>query len=72
MSLDDILARRMRLVHELKDRAAGIAPRVAELLGAELGWDPDQRSREVDLFLAGARREFGVPGVVAGRGPVSD
>ena len=72
MTLDDILARRMRLVHELKDRAAAIAPRVAQLLGTQLGWDAERRRREVDDFLAGARREFGVPGVVAGPGPVSD
>ena len=62
LSLDDVLARRLRLVHELEDRAAGIAPRVAELLGAELGWDADRRSREVELFLASASREFRVPG----------
>ena len=62
MSLDDVLARRLRLVHELADRGAGIAPRVAELLGSELGWDADRRSREVDQFLESARREFGVPG----------
>jgi glycerol-3-phosphate dehydrogenase len=62
MSLDDVLVRRMRLVHELEDRAAGIALRVAELLGAELGWDLERRSREVESFLASARREFGVPG----------
>jgi glycerol-3-phosphate dehydrogenase len=72
LSLDDVLARRMRLVHELKDRGAAIAPRVAELLGAELGWDAERRRHEVDHYLAGARREFGVPGVVAGRGPFSD
>jgi len=66
------MARRMRLVHELKDRGAAIAPRVAELLGAELGWDAERRRHEVDHYLAGARREFGVPGVVAGRGPFSD
>jgi glycerol-3-phosphate dehydrogenase len=62
LSLDDVLARRLRLVHELEDRAAGIAPRVAELLGAELGWDADRRLREVETFLASANREFGVPG----------
>jgi glycerol-3-phosphate dehydrogenase len=61
LSLDDVLARRFRLVHELEDRAAGIAPRVAELLGAELGWDVDRRAREVETFLTSANREFGVP-----------
>ncbi len=37
--LDDVLARRMRLAQELPDRGASIAPRVAAVLGAELGWD---------------------------------
>jgi glycerol-3-phosphate dehydrogenase len=60
-SLDDVLARRMRLVHELRDRGESIAPRVAELLGSELGWDPDRQRQEVDAFLVSARREFSVP-----------
>ncbi len=51
----------MRIVHELPDRAAGIAPRVAAILGAELGWDDARRALEVETFLAGARREFAIP-----------
>jgi len=69
---DDVRADVAAHERELKDRAAAIAPRVAQLLGAELDWDAERRRREVDHFLAGARREFGVPAVVAGRGPVSD
>jgi len=61
LSLDDVLARRMRVVHELPDRAASIAPRVADIMGAELGWDDDRRRSEVTSFLAEARREFAVP-----------
>jgi len=61
LSIDDVLARRMRLVHELPDRAAAIAPRVGAILGGELGWDDARRATEVDVFLAGARREFAVP-----------
>ena len=61
LSIDDVLARRMRIVHELPDRAAGLAPRVAALLGAELGWDGARQAREVETFLAVARREFAVP-----------
>jgi glycerol-3-phosphate dehydrogenase len=61
LSIDDVLSRRMRIVHELPDRAAGIAPRVAAILGAELGWDSARQSVEVDTFLAGARREFAIP-----------
>jgi glycerol-3-phosphate dehydrogenase len=61
LSIDDVLARRMRIVHELPDRAATIAPRVAAILGAELGWDETRQASEVESFLAGARREFAVP-----------
>ena len=38
VSLDDVLARRTRLAQELPDRGAAIAPRVAEIIGADLGW----------------------------------
>ena len=41
--------------------AAAIAPRVAAILGAELGWDATRQAAEVEAFLAGARREFAVP-----------
>ena len=61
LSIDDVLARRMRLVQELPDRGASIAPRVAEILGAELGWDAGRRASEVAWFLRGAEREFAIP-----------
>jgi glycerol-3-phosphate dehydrogenase len=61
VSLDDVLARRMRLAQELPDRGAAIAPRVAEILGRELDWDAERRAAEVDAYLEGARREYGVP-----------
>ncbi|HEY8631950.1 MAG TPA: glycerol-3-phosphate dehydrogenase C-terminal domain-containing protein, partial [Candidatus Limnocylindrales bacterium] len=61
LSLDDVLARRMRLVQELPDRGASIAPRVAAIMAGELGWDAARQDDEVQTFLAGARREFAVP-----------
>ena len=61
LTLDDVLARRMRLAQELPDRGAGIAVRVADILGDELGWDTRHREREVADYLANARREYGVP-----------
>jgi glycerol-3-phosphate dehydrogenase len=61
-SLDDVLSRRMRLAQELPDRGASIAPRVASILGTELGWDAERQAAEVETYLAGARVEFGVPG----------
>lgn len=61
-SLDDLLSRRMRLAQELPDRGASIAPRVAELMAIELGWDPARQAAETSAFLEQARVEFGVPG----------
>ena len=61
LSLDDVLARRTRLAPELPDRGAAIAPRVAEILGADLGWGEARQALEVQIYLASARREFAVP-----------
>ena len=61
LSIDDVLARRMRLAQELPDRGASIAPGVAAVLGAELGWDKRRQATEVKRYLDTARREYGVP-----------
>ena len=61
LSLDDVLARRMRLAQELPDRGASIAPGVAAVLGAELGWDERRQAAEVERYLETARREYGLP-----------
>jgi glycerol-3-phosphate dehydrogenase len=61
LSLDDLLARRLRLAPVLSDRGEAVAPRVAEIAGAMLGWSPNRRAREVAAYLEGARREFAVP-----------
>ena len=61
LSLDDVLARRMRLAQELPDRGASIAPGVAAVMGAELGWDKRRQNTEVKRYLELARREYGLP-----------
>lgn len=61
LSLDDVLARRMRLAQELPDRGASIAPGVAAVLGAELGWDEERQAAEVERYLETAHREYGLP-----------
>src|SRR5262249_47462575 len=61
LSIDDVLARRMRLAQELPDRGASIAPGAAAVLGAELGWDKRRRPTEAKRYPDPARREYGVP-----------
>jgi glycerol-3-phosphate dehydrogenase len=60
-SLDDVLARRMRLAQVLPDRGESMSATVAELLGGELGWDAPRQASEVARYLETARREYGVP-----------
>ena len=60
LSLDDVLARRTRLAQELPDRGAAIAPRVAQILAADLDWGEARRSpRGRDLPRLGAPRVLG-------------
>jgi glycerol-3-phosphate dehydrogenase len=66
LTLDDMLARRTRLAQELPDRGAAIAPRVAALLGAELGWGDTRQAREVEAYLDLARREYSVKAPATG------
>lgn len=61
LSLDDVLSRRTRLSQELVDRGASIAPRVAELIGPELGWSEADRAVAIDDYLATVHREYDVP-----------
>ena len=61
LTIDDVLARRMRLAQELPDRGASIAPRVAAILGDELGWDDERQADEVEDYLLTARHEYGLP-----------
>ena len=70
LSVDDVLARRTRLAQELPDRGAAIAPRVAAIMGTPLGWDAARQATEVATYLAGARREYGVP--EASRAPAGE
>ena len=56
-----MLARRIRLAPELRDRGAAIAPRVAAILGHVLGWDAARQAREVAAYLDAAHREYDVP-----------
>jgi glycerol-3-phosphate dehydrogenase len=61
LTLDDLLARRMRLAPTLPDRGATIAPRAAQIAGHVLGWDRDRQASEVAAYLETARGEYGIP-----------
>jgi glycerol-3-phosphate dehydrogenase len=71
LSLDDVLSRRTRLAQELADRGAAIAPRVAELLGAELDWSAAEQATAIETYLAAAHREYDVPGPARAPDPVA-
>ncbi len=61
LNLDDVLSRRTRLAQERADRGASIAPRVAELMGVELGWSEEDRRAAIEAYLVSAHREYDVP-----------
>src|SRR5439155_19328597 len=44
-------------LHLYVSATAGAAPSVAELVGAELGWNEEERGRQVDTFLALVERQ---------------
>jgi glycerol-3-phosphate dehydrogenase len=60
-SLDDVLARRMRLAQERSDHGGAVAPRVAAILGAELGWDAPAQAAEIARYVTTAAVEYAVP-----------
>jgi glycerol-3-phosphate dehydrogenase len=60
LSIDDVLSRRLRLSPELGDRRVAVAARVAEIMGAELGWGQTRRALEVETYRESAAREFAV------------
>ncbi|HWR86168.1 MAG TPA: glycerol-3-phosphate dehydrogenase/oxidase [Rhodoglobus sp.] len=57
LHLDDVLARRTRISVEAWDRGVAAAPVAAGLLAAELGWDDDRVTREVDAWIERVRAE---------------
>jgi glycerol-3-phosphate dehydrogenase len=52
LHLEDVLTRRTRISIETVHRGVDSAAQVAELMGAELGWDAATRRREVEHYAA--------------------
>jgi glycerol-3-phosphate dehydrogenase len=60
--LDDVLARRTRIAIQARDRGLATAPRAAELMAAELGWDDSHTRREVALYVQAVAAERAAQG----------
>ena len=54
-TVEDVLVRRVHLYYEVADRGVAAAPRVAELLGGELGWDAERAAREAARYASFVR-----------------
>lgn len=52
MTLEDVLARRTRIILEDGARGADIAPEVATLMAGELGWSREQTNAQVEQYRA--------------------
>ncbi|HET9514289.1 MAG TPA: glycerol-3-phosphate dehydrogenase/oxidase [Gemmatimonadales bacterium] len=50
VKVDDVLTRRLHLTTETADQGLAAAAKVAELMGRELGWSPEQIAREAAEF----------------------
>jgi Glycerol-3-phosphate dehydrogenase len=62
LDVDDVMERRTRAALDLADRGAAMAPRVAAIMAAELGWPEGKAESRVGAFLTSAHEEFDVPG----------
>jgi glycerol-3-phosphate dehydrogenase len=62
-TVDDVLARRTRARLQARDASAAAAADVAGLLGAELGWSPEQVAQEAAAYVALVDAERAAPGL---------
>jgi glycerol-3-phosphate dehydrogenase len=47
LTLSDVLIRRTRVIYEVRDGGLDRAPAVAALMAERLGWDEEERAREL-------------------------
>ena len=65
MTLEDMLARRTRIILEDGARGSGIAPQVVALMAGELGWSSDQTHSQVEQYRALVRHQLESEGLQA-------
>lgn len=56
-TVEDVLVRRLHLYYETRDHGVRSARRVAELMGAELGWDEERVAEEAAAYRRFVARE---------------
>jgi glycerol-3-phosphate dehydrogenase len=61
LSLDDILARRLRLAIQIPDHGASVARRAAAIVAPLLGWDDARAAAEAATYVESATAEYGIP-----------
>lgn len=59
LSIDDVLARRLRVSWEDREHGAAAAGRVAAILAPVLGWEADEQSAAVSAYIERAAIEYG-------------
>jgi glycerol-3-phosphate dehydrogenase len=58
MTLADVLARRMRIVLEDRQRGLGVVEDVAALMAKELNWSPEQQASQVETYRAAMEEQL--------------
>jgi glycerol-3-phosphate dehydrogenase len=56
MTVEDVLVRRTHLFHTHAQQGVTAAPRVARLLGGEIGWDEEEMERRAQAYRDEASR----------------
>jgi glycerol-3-phosphate dehydrogenase len=59
-TLSDLLIRRTHIAFETRDAGTSIAPLAADLVARSLGWDADERKKQVEDYERDAARIFGI------------
>jgi glycerol-3-phosphate dehydrogenase len=68
-TLSDLLMRRTRVAFETRDHGVAAATRVANTLGASMGWYENERRVQIGVYAGDVVRVFGVvPGTERRRG----
>ncbi len=62
-TVDDVLSRRTRARLLAADASVAAAADVAELIGDELGWSPDERRAQVEAYRDSVEAELDAAGL---------